>query len=307
LQNLTNKNCTVVLPTYFPGDEIFDNIKSIPKNIKILVVDNSFDDRLLHKISKFSNCVYFNIGDVGLGKTFNFALEKIETDYMLLTQPDVVLRENCLSNLILGMQKYPTAGMVVPIVYDLGNYSQYDFYDLKYSKKNKKFNQDKLKNKINIEPVGDFCVDAVNATTMLIRTEVMKKIGGWDSKIYVYLEDIDICLRLHLNSYSVVKIKNAVVDHKGWSSHFSEIKDTMNVTRVWHFAWSSMYFNFKFCNKFIALSYLFKMILKSFVKLLFSLITANKEKYKINRTRLSACQSIIFNKGSYFRIKHKVD
>lgn len=307
MPNLTNKNCTVVLPTYFPGDEILNNIESISKDVRVLVVDNSFDNRLKDKISKFSNCEYFNIGDVGLGKTFNFALERIETDYMLLTQPDVVLRENCLNNLILGMQKYPTAGMVVPIVYDLGNYSRYDFYDLKYSKKNKKFYQNKFKNKINIEPVGDFCVDAVNATTMLIRTEVMKKIGGWDNKIYVYLEDIDICLRLYLNNYSIVKIKNAVVDHKGWSSHFSEIEDTMNITRIWHFAWSSMYFNFKFCNKFIALSFLFKMILKSSFKLFFNLIVANKDKYKVNRTRLSACRSIILSKGSYFRIKHKVD
>lgn len=306
MKNITNKNCTVVLPTYFPGDEILDNIKSISKDIKILVIDNSFDERLKKKISKFSNCEYFNIGDVGLGKTFNFALKKIDTDYMLLTQPDVVLRQDCLNNLILGMERYPTAGMVVPIVYDLGNYSKYDFYDLKYSKKTKKFNQDKLKNKINIKPAGDFCVDAVNATTMLIRTKTVKKIGGWDSNIYVYLEDIDICLRMYLDNYSVVKIKDAVVDHKGWSSHFSEIKDTMNITRIWHFAWSSIYFNFKFCNKLTAYSFLFNMILKSSAKLLFSLITRNKEKYKVNKTRLSACHSIAFNKGSYFRIKHKV-
>ena len=57
MPNLTNKNCTVVLPTYFPGDEILDNIKSIPKDVKILVVDNSFDDRLIDKISKFSNAL----------------------------------------------------------------------------------------------------------------------------------------------------------------------------------------------------------------------------------------------------------
>jgi N-acetylglucosaminyl-diphospho-decaprenol L-rhamnosyltransferase len=307
LKDILHNNCTVVLPTYFPGDEILDNIQSLPKDVRILVIDNSYDDRLRKKINNFSNCEYFNIGDVGLGKTFNFALKKISTDYMLLTQPDVVLRDGCLNNLILGMKKYPTAGMVVPLCYDLENYSKYDFYDLKYSKKTKIFRNDKLKNKINIEPSGDFCVDAVNATTMLIRTEAIKKIGGWDNNIYVYLEDIDICLRLYLNNYSIIKIKNSIVDHRGWSSHFLEIKETMNITRIWHFAWSSMYFNFKYCNKFTAYSFLISMIVKSFGKLFANFLLRRKEKCKIYITRLSACYSIIFKKGSYFRVRHKVD
>ena len=63
-------------------------------------------------------------------------------------------------------------------------------------------------------PSGDFCVDAVNATTMLIKVDALNKIGGWDNNIYVYLEDIDICLRLTLNGFNIIKISNAIVDHK---------------------------------------------------------------------------------------------
>ena len=114
--------------------------------------------------------------------------------------------------------------MVAPIVFDNKIYSKYDFYDLKYSKKNKTFLDKKIK-KNSILPSGDFCVDAVNATTMLIRVEALKRINGWDNNYYVYLEDIDICLRLKLNNYSIIKIADAKVDHLGWSSHFAEIKD----------------------------------------------------------------------------------
>ena len=38
-----------------------------------------------------------------------------------------------------ALDKYRNAGMVVPIVFDNKIYSKYDFYDLKYSKKNKTF------------------------------------------------------------------------------------------------------------------------------------------------------------------------
>ena len=54
MENIINNNCTVVLPTYFPGDEILDNIRSIPEDVKILVIDNSIDDRLVKKINNFS-------------------------------------------------------------------------------------------------------------------------------------------------------------------------------------------------------------------------------------------------------------
>ena len=83
MNNISNL-CTVVLPTFFPGNEIFENLKSIPNNLKILIIDNSYTQTLKEKITKYKNCEYFNIGDVGLGKTFNFALSKINTPYILL-------------------------------------------------------------------------------------------------------------------------------------------------------------------------------------------------------------------------------
>ena len=299
-------NCTIVLPTFFPGPEIFDNLNSIPKDLKVLIIDNSYDESLRLKLSKFENCQYYNIGDVGLGKTFNFALEKISTEFLLLTQPDVVLRENCLENLISGMKKYPNAGICAPVVFDNGIYSKYDFYDLRYDKKLKKLNYEKIKNKIYTLPSGDYCVDAINATTMLIRTEAIKKINGWDNNIYVYLEDIDISLRMNLSNYRIVKIKNAVVDHKGWSSHFSSIKNTMNISRIWHFTWSSLYFQKKFCTKFKFFKSLVSTFLISLVKNFFLIFIFDLKKIKINNVKISACFALILNKGSYFRVKHKV-
>ena len=304
MNNISNL-CTVVLPTFFPGEEIFQNLESIPNYLRTLIIDNSYDKSLKNKITKYKNCEYYNIGDIGLGKTFNFALSKIDTPYVLLTQPDVILRKDCVKNLINALEKYKNAGMVVPLVFDNKVYSKYDFYDLKYSKKKKKFiNKSKKQN--SILPSGDFCVDAVNATTMLIRVEALKKINGWDDNYYVYLEDIDICLRLKLNNYSIIKIASASVDHLGWSSHFNEIRDTMNVSRIWHFTWSSLYFENKFCRKSIVLKKLFKIIFLSILKLILNFLIFRFEKVSQNTIRLSACLAFILNRGSYFRIKHKV-
>lgn len=301
-----SKKCTVVLPTFFPGEQIINCIEAIPKIFKILIIDNSYDNRLIKFIKNYKNIEYHNIGDVGLGKTFNYALSIIKTELIFLTQPDVILRKNCLENLINSVELYPLAGILAPVVFDNGIYSKYDFYDLKYDKINKIFNNKKFKDGINILPSGDYSVDAINATSMLLKTNLMKKIGGWDDNIYVYLEDIDISLRLKLNGNEIIKIRSSEVDHKGFSSHFLEIKETMNLSRIWHFTWSSIYFQKKFGKKYIYILNLAKVIFFSATKNIFHLFFFNKRKLNINNIKISACISHILNKGSYFRSKHKV-
>ena len=301
-----SEKCTVVLPTFFPGEQIVKCIETVPKIFKIVIIDNSYDDRLIKFIKKYNNIEYHNIGDVGLGKTFNYALSIIKTELIFLTQPDVTLRKNCLESLINSTLLYPSASILAPVVFDNGIYSKYDFYDLKCKKLNKVFNSKKFKNGINILPSGDYSVDAINATSMLLNTNLLNTIGGWDNNIYVYLEDIDICLRLKLNGNEIIKIRRAEVDHKGFSSHFLEIKDTMNLTRIWHFTWSSIYFQKKFEKKYVYMLSLVKIIFFALIKNVFHLFVFNKKKFIINNMKISACVSHILNKGSYFRCKHQV-
>ena len=304
--NQMSEKCTVVLPTFFPGEQIVKCIETIPKIFKIVIIDNSYDDRLIKFIKKYNNIEYHNIKDVGLGKTFNYALSIIKTELIFLTQPDVTLRNRCLENLVNSTLLYPSAGILAPIVFDNGIYSKYDFYDLKYDKINKVFNNKKFKDGMNVVPSGDYSVDAINATSMLLNTNLMKTIGGWDNNIYVYLEDIDISLRLKLNGNEIIKVRSAEVDHKGFSSHFLEIKDTMNLSRVWHFTWSSIYFKKKFCKQYVFILSIAKVIFVALAKNIFHLFLFNKKKFIINNIKISACVSHILNKGSYFRSKHQV-
>jgi GT2 family glycosyltransferase len=298
--------CTVVIPTFFPGEKIIDSIQSVPKICKILIIDNSYDNRLLNLIKNFSNCFYYNLGDVGLPKTFNFALSIINTKFFFLMQPDVILRKNCLENLHKASMIYKKAAILAPLVYDRGNYSNYDFYDLNYSINKKKFLKKSDLFKENLRPTGDISVKAVNATSMLINTEFIKNINGWDENIYLYLEDIDISLRLRLSNYEIIKVSESEVDHEGFSSHAKFIKDDINLVRIWHFTWSSIYFRKKFSNFIEGNIFLFKIFFISFFKFCLNLLIMNKIKIKINKIKISACLSILFNKGSYFRIKHKI-
>tara|TARA_A100001015_G_scaffold227750_1_gene257297 strand:- start:192 stop:506 length:315 start_codon:yes stop_codon:yes gene_type:complete len=99
-------DCSIVVPTYFPGKIIEKLFKSFPPVKEILVLDNSNDNELKDLIYKKYNYIkYIPTGDIGLGKTFNKALEEIKTELMFITQPDVVLKKNCIENLLLAKKK----------------------------------------------------------------------------------------------------------------------------------------------------------------------------------------------------------
>ena len=100
-------DCSIVVPTYFPGKIIEKLFESFPPVKEVLVLDNSNDNELKDLINqKYKYIKYIPTGDIGLGKTFNKALEEIKTELMFITQPDVVLEKNCIENLLLAKKIY---------------------------------------------------------------------------------------------------------------------------------------------------------------------------------------------------------
>ena len=137
---------------------------------------------------------------------------------------------------------------------------------------------------------------------MFLKKSVIKKIGGWDENIYTYLEDLDLCLKLRRNKFSIIKINNALVNHIGFGSHKNENIFKSEMSRNWHFMWSSLYFKHKYNSKTEYLSFLFKNILKYFSKIFLNVIIFKKKKTILNFMRLRACINYIFVKKSNYRI-----
>ena len=48
---------------------------------------------------------------------------------------------------------------------------------------------------------------------MLFKAEAIKKIGGFDEKYFMYGEDVDLCLAVKKNGWSMMFIKDAQVMH----------------------------------------------------------------------------------------------
>lgn len=295
------KDYTIAIATFYPGDIINKCLASLPTDKEILIIDNGNDKKLRENLSKINNnnIYYHNIGDVGISKSLNYAVSKSSNDYVFITQPDVIVSSKSIDNLINANEKYDKIGIVSPLTFDDDNYSQYDHYSLKISKKGKVLNN-KEKNLLK-KPEGDICVEAINSTALLVKKDVIEKIGKWDENIYTYLEDIDICLRLRLAGYQIIKVASSTAYHIGFASHEEKNHKKHDILRNWHFCWSSIYFKKKHATKLNFLIFYINIFLKSFFKSMIYLILFNKNKSEINFIKLRACFSFLFFKKSSFR------
>jgi len=294
---------TIIIPTFYPGSIINSCLDTLPEAADIIVVDNGDDQELDDLLKqKKHNIRHFKIGDVGLPKSFNFGLKKSKNETILITQPDVSFEKNCISELLNATKKYQNVGLFAPIIYENKEYSQYNSLELNLIK-NGLIRSKKNKFKaVNKKPSGDFCVEAVNATAMLLNRNILEKIGGWDENIYTYLEDIDLCIKLRRMSLSILKVNNAVVHHVGFGSHKVENANKSELSRNWHFCWSSLYFRQKYYSKKEFRKYFVKMIFKYFIKTLINIFLMRLAKFKKNFIRLKACLNYLTIKKSNFRV-----
>ena len=293
---------SIIIPTFYPGNIINKCLETLPKNADIIIIDNGDDEDLEYLIKNSDwNLRHYKIGDLGLPKSFNFALKKSKHENILITQPDVIFNKDTIQKLIEASIKYKDFGILAPHVYEDNKYSPYNSLDLDLDKKGKLI---EIKNKlkiVNAIPDGDCCVDAVNATAMFLKKSTINKINGWDENIYTYLEDLDLCLRLRRNKLPIIKVKNSIIHHIGFGSHKKENTFKSEMSRNWHFIWSSLYFKHKYSSKLKYLNFLFKNIFKYFFKTLLNGIIFRKKKTILNFMRLRACINYIFIKKSNYR------
>jgi GT2 family glycosyltransferase len=303
-----NDLCTVFIVTYYSQNKIRSCLDSIPRKYNIIIFDNSGQLEYKKEIENAYPNTRYIVSKINLGipRAYNFGLNIIKTEYMFTTQPDVVLRSNCLDNMIEAAIKYSTAGIFSPIIYHGKKYIlDGDHKTLNIDKKKKRiiFNEKNMNTEIYKKmPEGDFCVDGVTGTAMLIKRSFLKNIGGWDKKIFSYWEDMDICARMRFDNHAVIKVVKAQLDHDAFSSHDESVHSSLDYFRNWHYMWSSYYIRKKHKQYTAALFFAFRVLFLHILKIIFYLIFFKKKKLITSIAKINGLLNSFFNKKSYFRI-----
>lgn len=168
-------------------------------------------------------------GNVGYGRGHNFAIEQTASRYHLVLNPDINLASNALSLALRFLEEHPEAGLLTPWIGDEAGAQQFlcrrypTFLDLLlrgfapsgvrrlFARRLDRYEMRDVINEADI--VWDPPI--VSGCFMLFRTAVLKQLGGFDPRYFLYFEDYDLSLRAHRSTRVVYTPHVRVLHHGG--------------------------------------------------------------------------------------------
>ena len=239
--SISRQNLTIVIVTFKSNAVIHNCIKSIDKEIKIVVVENSNDSKFKHDLEKTYknvNCV-LSRENLGMGCGNNLGIKKANTEFVFILNPDVILENNTVNELIKASEKFSNFAIFSPI----SSNPNYPNYRLN--------NNEKLRSEINFP----FKVKSVDGFAMLINKNRVDKILNYensnndndyfDKNFFMYLENDDLCKRITDNNEDIYIIPTSKISHLGAKAVDDKYKDEIEYSRNWHWIWSKFYFRKK--------------------------------------------------------------
>ena len=276
------KDITVIINTFNSEDQIYLCLNSINRNVNVIIIENSANYNFKRKVeSKYSNvnCILAN-KNLGYGKGNNLGLSKVKTRFALILNPDAQLKNNSIENFLMTAENLKDFAIIGPGVQEAKDIFK------------KKFNQ-----KYIIE------TDNVKGFAMFLNLQQFKEIGFFDENFFIYFEEIDLCRRLRSKNKKIYLDYKILIDHIGGSSHNQEINNEMELSRNWHWMWSSFYYHKKHQGFIYAFFKMFLKLISSIFRIIYYSLNYNRTKKKIYYQRLSGLINSILGKSSWYRPK----
>lgn len=284
---ITKENLTIIIVT-IKSEKIIENcLNSIDPNIKKIIVENSSDEKFKNSIEKkFQNVKCYLTGkNLGMGSGNNFGLKKSTTDYVMILNPDTILKQNTLSE-------------IFKISYNL------DFAILSPISSDEKF-PNFIKNKNNQQKIIHkdlFEVDRVDGYSMILNKSKFSN-QFFDENIFMYLENDDLCLRMKKKNEKIYVYKKSIISHMGAKAVDEKYFEEVELSRNWHWNWSKFYFRKKHYGFFNAFFFNFPTFIKSTFKSIYYYLFNNRKKFKLYSCRASGFLNSFLNKESWYRPK----
>jgi GT2 family glycosyltransferase len=194
---------------------------------KVFYIDNSSNSSVNEDLKKYSksNFEYIFTGEnIGFGSAHNIAIEKsIQEKYKfhLVLNPDINFDPNILSVLIDYLNYHDDIGLIMPkILFPNGNTqylpkllpSPFRLLFRKLPLPHKLFNYYYEYRFIKNESVG-YDAPIVSGCFSLFRVNILKEIGGYDKRFFMYFEDFDLSRRIN-KKYRTVYLPIVSVYHE---------------------------------------------------------------------------------------------
>lgn len=179
-------------------------------SLHVTVIDNSPTDELRSVVAEAGANYCFNGRNVGFGAGHNIAIRKYSgaSEYHLILNPDVSFGREVLGSLYRFMQHNPDVGLVMPRVLYPGGDEQSlckllpTPFDLLIRRFGGPLSRSIFRARMaryllsEVDLTEPRVVPSLSGCCMMVRRSVLQKIGLFDERYFMYMEDVDLCRRI---------------------------------------------------------------------------------------------------------------
>ena len=221
---------SIIILNYNSGTWLTNCVDSILKtdysNYEIIVIDNLSDDNS-HKIckEKFEQIILIeNNENLGYCEGNNIGMIHAKGDYFVILNPDTLVEPSWLDELINAFSNYGD-GIYQPkilastdhnLLLSTGNMLQLFGFGFSRGKGEKDTNQYE-----KYEQIG-----YASGTCLFTSSKIMKSLSGFDSFLFAYHDDLDLCWRASLQGIQSYYVPSSIIYHpiEGYSFKWSPFK-----------------------------------------------------------------------------------
>jgi len=220
---MLNPKVFIIILHYGSTKDTEECLKSLEKldydNHKIIVVDNDPKNNFQFPNSNFQIKYIKNKENLGFAGGNNigikYALEK-KADYILLLNNDTIVDPSFLKKLIEAGESDKKIGILGPVIYKYSSTNPGQEIHFAGGKINWLFT--KGKHITNLCPKSQIInlkkTDYITGCCMLVKREVIEKIGLIPEEYFLYFEDVEWCLKARKKGFKCILVPTSKIWHK---------------------------------------------------------------------------------------------
>lgn len=243
------ENASIILVSYNSCKMILQNLEQITKMpYEIIVVDNASSDHTVEKIRNRYPSVKLIASDknLGYGAANNLGVKSASNRYLVLLNVDAFIEKEAVCEAIDALKKFPDVGLVGGRLIGLDG-------KLQPSKRKYPTFKRRILQRLGLSdkwPKSPFFgegemswtnphipqyVDWLPTAFAVIEKKLYEKIGGFDERLFLYYEDLDLCRRINEAGYKVLYWPLLKITHIGGGSSISDKLQSYEIASAIHY------------------------------------------------------------------------
>ncbi|MCK4951822.1 MAG: glycosyltransferase family 2 protein, partial [Gammaproteobacteria bacterium] len=254
---------SVITVGYNTADLIDECITSIKRETscayEIIIIDNDSSDGTVEMLKEKHPdviCIANNV-NVGFGSACNQGLEIAKGRFPVLLNPDTVVLDGALDKMLEFMEQRPDAGFCAPANVGPDMHLQRTCHHfptlmgrlVEYAQLRRLLPTVKMFGKANMTywDYNDIrAVDWASGSCLMINRKMIDGVGVFDPEYFLYVEEVDWCLRASKKGWPTMFYPDAkILHHSGASAEKAVSQEELSSKSISHLLFRSQYYYFK--------------------------------------------------------------